>query len=229
MGIFTPQSSARIVRSTWKQSLLYTLSTNSSSILPMSFFPRTPSDVRLQPPKNYTWRYNPLDGLRHTDGNGRQAYSTPELEGRMEPHVFVRFQNIVYNPYFHYSPYHQGPSYLQVDFGPHYFKIFGISPGDAGPYGSIESTIFVQSVGAIRSFTSFLSVIPHLNSLAIKMSVAYSLWQAFPPDIDEKPERKPMLPLLPTYSPERASKAIRRFFLTRGFESVRKISKRGEF
>ena len=185
-------------------------------------FLRTPSDV--QPPKNCTWRHSPLDGLGHTDGNGRQVYSTPELEGRMEPHIFVRFQNIVYNPYFHYSLYHQGPSYFQVDFGPHYQQVFGIFPRDAGPYGSIKTAMFVRSVGAIRTFTNLLSAIPQLNSLTIKMSVAYSIYKPFPPDIEEKLEGRLVPSSRTTYLPDQGSKAIRRFFLTGGFESLRKVS-----
>jgi hypothetical protein len=185
-------------------------------------FLQTPSDVK--PPKNCTWRHNPFDGLGHTDESGRQVYSTPELEGRMEPHTFVRFQNIVYNPYFHYSTYNQGPSYFQVDFGPHYQQVYGMFPRDAGPYGSIKTSTFMRSVGAIRTLTNLLSVIPHLNSLTIKMSVSYSIYKPFPRDIDEELEGRAVPVLRTVYLPDQGSQAIRRFFLTGGFESLRKVS-----
>lgn len=185
-------------------------------------FLQTPPDV--PPPKNRTWRHNPFDGLGHTERSGRQVYSTPEQEGRMEPHIFVRFQNIVYSPYCHYSTYHQGPSYFQVDFGPHYIPIYGLFSREGGPYDSTETAAFMRSVRAIDPLANLLSVIPHLDSLTIKMSVSYSVYKPFPRDIDEELEGRPVPVIRTTNLADECSKAIRRFFLTGGFESLRKVS-----
>jgi hypothetical protein len=82
----------------------------------------------------------------------------------------------------------------------------------------------MRSVGAIPTFTNLLSVIPHLNSLTIKMSVAYSIYKPFPRDIDEELEGRAVAVSRTVYLPDQGSKAIRRFFLTGGFESLRNAS-----
>jgi hypothetical protein len=99
-----------------------------------------------------------------------------------------------------------------------------MSPGQAGPMRSNGMSTFLYSVGAVRTFTNLLSVIPHLNSLTIKMSVAYSIYKPFPPDIEEELEGRAVPFSRTTYLPDQGSKAIRRFFLTGGFESLRKAS-----
>jgi hypothetical protein len=84
--------------------------------------------------------------------------------------------------------------------------------------------MFVRSVGAIRTFANLLSVILQLNSLTIKMSVAYSIYQPFPPDIEEELEGRLVPFSRTTYLPDQGSKGIRRFFLAGGFEYLRKAS-----
>lgn len=41
------------------------------------------------------WRHNPLDGIGRCDNRGRHLYSTPQMDGVMEPHVFARFRKVV--------------------------------------------------------------------------------------------------------------------------------------
>ncbi len=40
------------------------------------------------------WRHNPHLGMGYTNDKNVQVYSTPEIEGKLEPHVFARFQNV---------------------------------------------------------------------------------------------------------------------------------------
>ena len=45
--------------------------------------------------KKKIWRHNPLYGIGHRDGeHGKHVYDTPKLDGRIEPHVFAKFQRI---------------------------------------------------------------------------------------------------------------------------------------
>lgn len=43
------------------------------------------------------WRHDPCHGRGAVDKNGRYVYTTPELGGRLEPHVFARLRRIQYD------------------------------------------------------------------------------------------------------------------------------------
>jgi hypothetical protein len=56
------------------------------------------------------------------------------------------------------------------------------------------------------------------------MSVPYSIYKPFPPDIEEELEGRVVPYSRTKYLPDQGLKAIRRFFLTGGFESLRNAS-----
>ncbi len=43
------------------------------------------------------WRHDPCHGRGAVDKNGKYIYNTPELDGRLEPHVFARLRKIHYD------------------------------------------------------------------------------------------------------------------------------------
>jgi hypothetical protein len=57
------------------------------------------------------WRHNPLQHQNYKEGDGRQNYETPELDGMMEPHILGRFENIAFNVIFEHNPYDEPPTF----------------------------------------------------------------------------------------------------------------------
>jgi hypothetical protein len=55
-------------------------------------------DFNMEPPQNRIWRYNPLKGFGKKDANGIVSYKSAhfKLGGKLEPHVFARFQKITF-------------------------------------------------------------------------------------------------------------------------------------
>jgi len=51
-------------------------------------------DADLGSPSKKIWRHNPLEYRGKTNSKGNPKYKKPLLDGRMEPHVFARFERI---------------------------------------------------------------------------------------------------------------------------------------
>jgi hypothetical protein len=72
----------------------------------------TPGDiVCLRPnlddisaPNRGVWRHNPLAGIGVLGPHNRRIYNTPEMDGKMEPHVFSRFKHISLELEFNCNP-----------------------------------------------------------------------------------------------------------------------------
>jgi hypothetical protein len=48
----------------------------------------------MDPPDNVIWRHDPLKGIGKQDRNGVVKYKSSQLAGRLDPHVFARFQKL---------------------------------------------------------------------------------------------------------------------------------------
>ncbi len=56
--------------------------------------------------------HNPLDGICHRNDDGSHLYNTPAMNGLMEPHVFARFQPVLFNADFSFTA---EESYLYIN------------------------------------------------------------------------------------------------------------------
>ena len=56
-----------------------------------------PRDIIFGKNSQTIWRHDPCHGRGAFDKNGKHVYNTPELDGRLEPHVFARLRRIRYD------------------------------------------------------------------------------------------------------------------------------------
>jgi hypothetical protein len=63
-----------------------------------------PNSEDISAPNPGVWRHNPLAGIGVLGPHNRRKYNTPEMDGKMEPHVFSRFKHISLELEFNCNP-----------------------------------------------------------------------------------------------------------------------------
>jgi hypothetical protein len=63
-----------------------------------------PDSEDISAPNPGVWRHNPLAGIGVLGPHKRRKYNTPEMDGKMEPHVFSRFKHISLELEFNCNP-----------------------------------------------------------------------------------------------------------------------------
>ena len=114
-------------------------------------------DDEIVKPSMRVWRYNPIYGVGYENEDGKRFYSSPELDGLMEPHAFTRFREIKLFVDFISEPL--GPT-IQIDHD------LNLSSRDENLFIS-----FLNQSSIIRHFVNILSRSPLLNQLTISLEV----------------------------------------------------------
>jgi hypothetical protein len=121
-------------------------------------------DITL--PSEPVWRHNPLDGIGAPGSHGGRIYSTPEMDGKMEPHVFSRFKQITLD--------------FVLDLDPN--RIVGCPEMKIAVDDCVKFQEFLLRTNIFRDFATVLS-----KSLQVKrLSIDLELW-AWPNDHPDLP------------------------------------------
>jgi len=107
--------------------------------------------------KKTVWRHNPLDGIGHRNDDGSHIYNTSAMDGLMEPHVFTRFQQVLFYAYFSFTAIE---SYLYID------DDFNIDTDDRARF-----LAFLQQSDIFKLLVRLLSNSPFLRRLSIALNV----------------------------------------------------------
>jgi hypothetical protein len=112
-------------------------------------------------PTTDIWRHNPLYGIGSPGPHGGRVYSTPELDGKMEPHVFSRFTHVSLDLYFDFWP---------GDF-PRYQPMWIDSELNIKPEHRVKFSKFLRRTRIIRDFITLISNSPRIGELYITLSI----------------------------------------------------------
>jgi len=125
------------------------------------------------------WRHNPLEGVGKLNEKGQTIYDTPATPpGLMEPHVFARFQKIVFDANFDFLSTQHIEMWINDE-------TFVVNPEDAENFRKI-----LRSSPIIKDFVIIISNSPKINSLKIclevELMVSSSLMMEEVPSDDEE-------------------------------------------
>lgn len=139
---------------------------------------KKPRDLEFGAPNPCPWRHNPLKGVGKF-ANGIAKYETAEMGGRMEPHVFARFQKIYFLAIFDFE--HTERVELWIDDDTHI-----LHQGDILAYQEI-----LDSSHVMKDFVNIVSRSPRITKLEIYLEVeimasSNHLLQDGPDDVDEE-------------------------------------------
>jgi hypothetical protein len=120
---------------------------------------KKPGDLKIGTPNESPWRHNPVHGVGKTNANGVVTYNTPEMGGLLDPHVFSRFRNILFDASF---------DYLQMQYVEFWIddETFVVKPEDAANFGKL-----VRASPIMKDFVKILSNSPFISTLSINLGV----------------------------------------------------------
>ncbi|KAM3073587.1 hypothetical protein ACMFMG_004527 [Clarireedia jacksonii] len=101
-------------------SLLYTEGTVVIDVYDIFCLNKNPSPDRVRfgaVDDHIAWRYNPLEDSGTVAEDGTVTYSTPDIGGLMEPHVFARFQKVLFDATFDEVHFQDLEFFLDLDTG----------------------------------------------------------------------------------------------------------------
>ena len=119
----------------------------------------------------HVWRHHhhPSDDLERKNANGIQNFGKPGSGGRMEPHVFTRFQRIRYEADFNYCDGHASPEiYMYVHKDHH---ISDVDETHAITYFKDATACRPPAALIIQEFVDLLLDSPLINLLEVALSV----------------------------------------------------------
>ena len=121
---------------------------------------KKPEDLKFGAPNdNSPWRHNPVHGVGKTNANGVVTYATPEMGGLLDPHVFARFRNILFDACFDYLQMHYVDFWIDDE-------TFVVNPEDAANFRKL-----VRTSPIIKDFVKILSNSPFISTLSIQLGV----------------------------------------------------------
>jgi hypothetical protein len=113
-----------------------------------------------QPSQNI-WRHNPLNGIGKSGPHNEGIYTTPEMDGLMDPHVFARFKRVNLELRFEFDP----------DECPR-FRPLGIdSEMKIERKECIRFQNFLRRTNVLRDFKQVISNSPVVDHLGIRLSI----------------------------------------------------------
>jgi len=115
----------------------------------------------LAKPTKNIWRHDPLYGIGSPGPHGGRVYSTPELDGKLEPHVFSRFTHLSLELYLEFCP-GEFPRYqpMSIDSG------LNINPKHRTKFIK-----FLRRTNIIRDFVTIISNSPRIHHLYITLQI----------------------------------------------------------
>jgi len=118
-----------------------------------------PNSEDITTPSEYVWRHNPLKGIGVPRPHGTRSYEAPELDGKMEPHIFARFKQVNFELDFAFGLGDGCPS-LFVD------ADLNIDPKDR-----VSFKKHLRRTKILRDFTRVMSNAPKLTHLKIMLEI----------------------------------------------------------
>jgi len=113
---------------------------------------------RFGVPSERVWRHNPLHGLGTTGENGVVTYDTPPMRGKLDPHVFARFQKISFDASFGYD-------HTQ------FMEIWMRDDNTVNPSDAVSLKDAFRQSPVIQNFVKLMSCLPKIVSLEIELEV----------------------------------------------------------
>ncbi|PQE18907.1 hypothetical protein CJF31_00010417 [Rutstroemia sp. NJR-2017a BVV2] len=141
-------------------SLLYTEGTVVIDAYDMFCLNTKPSPERVRfgaVDENVAWRHNPLEDPGTVAEDGTVTYSTPEFGGLMEPHVFARFQKVLFDATF--DEVHMQDLEFWLDL-------------DTGKLADTDVSSFQRRLRRspiVKDLVKLLSLFPIINKLTINL------------------------------------------------------------
>jgi hypothetical protein len=121
---------------------------------------KKPEDLKFGAPNDDSpWRHNPVYGVGKTNANGVVTYATPEMRGLLDPHVFARFRNILFDACFDYLQMHYVDFWIDDE-------TFVVNPEDAANFRKL-----VRTSPIMKDFVKILSNSPFISTLSIQLGV----------------------------------------------------------
>jgi hypothetical protein len=130
------------------------------------------------PPYRVPWRHDPIHAINDSRPNVECTYTTPELTGLVEPHIFWRFQKIELCPFFDFL--------LEIDLPYLSFRMdseFNIDKTDIESWQSFLQTKYSTS---LRDFVKIVSEPAYVKSLSLELTISMDV-TAGPDGIENLP------------------------------------------
>lgn len=108
-------------------------------------------------PNKKVWRYNPLKGTGNRQDNGTVRYEQSEMDGRMEPHIFARFQKVELSMDLDWS---LGEMHINLD------ADYNVHSNDAADF-----TAGLQKSTFLGGFVAVLSNTPFVRHLTVSLGI----------------------------------------------------------
>jgi hypothetical protein len=105
------------------------------------------------------WRHNPVYGVGKTNTNGVVTYATPKMGGLLDPHVFARFRNILFEASFDYL--HMQSVDFWID-----DETFVVNPEDAADFRRL-----MRKSPIMKDFVKILSNSPFISRLCVRLGM----------------------------------------------------------
>jgi hypothetical protein len=173
---------------------------------------RNPSASMFGVPYHGAWRHNPLHGLGK-EVDGAVTYDTATMSGKMDPHVFARFQRVLFDANFDFE--HTQMVELWIDDDTHV-----VNSEDAEKYKQLLRTSTVM-----KDFVELISKSPLITtleiSLEVEVMVSSNLMNEEMDDSDDENETEVKIDKLMEVGDEKATE----IFLDSGIcESLKELS-----
>ena len=113
----------------------------------------------LAKPMGGIWRHDPAMGVGFKDINGHMCYESKCMDGEIEPHIFAKFERIVFNARFHINDYAEPPA-LFVD------ENLRVDPDD-----EINFKNYIRNSAVFQGLVRLISNSPLIKHLQICLNV----------------------------------------------------------
>ncbi|KAF4630165.1 hypothetical protein G7Y89_g7981 [Cudoniella acicularis] len=148
----------------WEASNLF-YSETTLFLLPSNILCLRPEPDLCRIPKNI-WRHDPLHEISKRDERLQHIYTTPEMDGQMEPHIFARFRNVQLHAVFNFSCLMaygtKAPPYVTLGINTEF---------DVIPSHRMELELILRKTKLFEDLTAILRNSEYLKSFLITLSV----------------------------------------------------------